>query len=74
MLVIEENFLGNEKLPCDGLDQRQGHKDDEESAIMLFDVSPNYVCPKYCTFGVRYLFAIISLANFSRQFYCQIID
>ena len=41
MLVMEESLRGNEKLPWDGLDQRQEHKDDEESAIMLFVVAPN---------------------------------
>ena len=37
MLLMEESLRGNEKLPWDGLDQRQEHKDDEESAIMCTD-------------------------------------
>jgi len=33
------NLPGNEKLPWDGLDQRQEYKDDKESAIMSFVVA-----------------------------------
>ena len=64
------NFLGNEKILGDRLDQgRDGLDQRQVSAIMMVVVAPNYLCPKYCTCSFQEdLLAIIgdnstSLAN-----------
>ena len=67
---MEESLLGNEKLPWNGLDQKQGHKDDKESAIMLFVVAPNYVCFKYCTCS----FQILICNNLPCYFFLPILS